>query len=106
MPEPGQGLRAAAEALVAAANGGTKDGLAFGDGVDLIAVERDHLLVKTLFGRATLGPPTAAGPAGATFRVDAERGALDLALTVDAEGRVLSATWTPRPVRPPISDVR
>ena len=83
IPEPGPDLRAGAEALVAAVNGGTPGGLAFGDGADLIAVERDHLLVHTLFGRATLGPPTAAGPTNATFRVDAERGALDLTLTVD-----------------------
>jgi hypothetical protein len=110
IPEPGPELRAAAEALVAAANAETTDGPALGDGADRTALERDRVLVTTFFGRATLGPPTAAGPvgalAGATFRVDAEHGALDLAITVDAEGRVLSATWTPRPVRPPISDVR
>jgi hypothetical protein len=106
IPEPSPQLRAAAEALVAAANAEPTDGPALGDGVDRAVLERDRLLVHTLFGRATLGAPTAAGATNATFRVDAERGALDLALTIDAEGRVLSATWTPRPVRPPISDVR
>ena len=103
VPEPSAELRVAAGSIVAATNGET--GAPLGVGADSSAMERDRFLVHTLFGPATLGRPTAGGPASATFRVDTERGALDLALTVDAEGRVLSAVWTPRPVTPPISDV-
>jgi hypothetical protein len=61
--------------------------------------------VSALFGSGTLGPATAGGSSSATFRVHAERGAVDLALIVDEGGHILTATWTPRPVRPPISDV-
>ena len=64
------------------------------------------MLVRTLFGRATLGSSTAADAASATFRVTAERGTLDLELAMDAAGRVVKATWTPRPVRPPLFDAR
>ena len=106
VPEPGPDLRAAAEALVAAANGEATDALPLGDGADSAAIERDRLLVSALFGPVTLGPATAGGSSSATFRAHAERGALDLALTVDEKGHILAASWTPRPVRPPISDVR
>ena len=93
VPEPDPRVRAAAEAIVVSAN-------------DETVLERDPLLVRTLFGRCRLGAPVAAGTLSATFKVDAERGALDLALSIDAEGRLLTATWTPRPVSPPLSDVR
>jgi CubicO group peptidase (beta-lactamase class C family) len=106
VPEPGPLLRAAAEALVAAANTGTIVAVPFANGAHRIAIERDRFLVSALFGPATLGPTTAGGSSSATFRVHAERGALDLALTVDDRGQILTATWIPRPVRPPLSDVR
>jgi serine-type D-Ala-D-Ala carboxypeptidase/endopeptidase len=101
VPEPDTRLREAAEALVAAANGEGEATPSAGDDV-----ERDLELVRTLFGRVTLGPPTAAGEGGATFRVTAEHGVLDLALVMDANGHIVKATWTPRPVRPPLFDVR
>ena len=80
--------------------------LPLADTADGAAIERDRFLVSALFGPVTLGPATAGGSSSATFRVHAERGAVDLALTVDEGGHILTATWTPRPVRPPISDVR
>ena len=43
---------------------------------------------------------------GATYRVIADRGAVDLALSVDGGGRLLTATWTPCTVRPPLFEVR
>ena len=55
------------------------------------------------------GPPRRSDRVSAlsvTYRVIAERGALDLALTMDADGRLLAATWTPCTVRPPLSDIR
>ena len=106
VPEPGPHLRAAAEALVSAANGEATDMLPLADTADGAAIERDRFLVSALFGPGTLGPATAGGSSSATFRVHAERGAVDLALIVDEGGHILTATWTPRPVRPPISDVR
>jgi CubicO group peptidase (beta-lactamase class C family) len=106
VPEPSPDLRAGAEALVAAANGEPTDAPTLGDGADRAAIERDRFLVSALFGSVTLGSVTAGGSSSATFRVHAERGALDLTLTVDDKGHILTATWTPRPVRPPISDVR
>ena len=105
VPEPSQHLRAAAEALVSAANGEATDELPLADTADGAAIERDRFLVSALFGPGTLGPATAGGSSSATFRVHAERGAVDLALIVDEGGHILTATWTPRPVRPPISDV-
>jgi CubicO group peptidase (beta-lactamase class C family) len=105
VPEPDPRLRAAAEALVASANGATLD-TSFGDDLDRATVERDLLLVRTLFGAGRLSSPTAADGLTATFGVIAERGTLDLAVSIDSEGRVLTARWTPRPVSPPLFDVR
>lgn len=101
VPEPDPRLRAAAEAMVASANGEASESP---PGID--DVDRDLLLVRTLFGPVTLGPPTAAATASATFRVTGEHGELELALAMDADGRVVKATWTPRPVRPPVFDAR
>ncbi len=105
VPEPDPRARAAARALVASANGGTLE-ISLGDDVDRAVVERDLFLVRTLLGPGRLGVPIAADGSSATFEVIAERGTLDLAVSVDAEGRLLSAKWTPRPVSPPLSDVR
>lgn len=99
--EPDPRLRDAAAACVASANGEPDAEPPAGDDV-----ERDLTLVSTLFGRMTLGAPTAAGVTSATFRVIAERGTLELALSLDPDGRVTKVTWTPRPVRPPLFDVR
>lgn len=105
VPEPDERLAAAAEALVASADRETTE-IALGEDVDRAALERDLLLVRTLFGAGRLGAPVAANGLGATFGVVAERGRLDLALSIDAEGRLLTTKWTPRPVSPPLSDVR
>ena len=89
VPEPEPRVRAAAEGQVAAANG---------DGS-----QPDLVLVRTLFGRCTLRRPVAADATGATFRVSAERGELDLAVKIDAAtGELASTTWTPCLVRPPL----
>ena len=89
VPEPDPRVRAAAEAQVAAANG---------DGS-----EPSLVLVRTLFGRCTMGRPIAADALSATFRVSGERGELDLAVTIDGTtGGLASATWTPRLTRPPL----
>jgi hypothetical protein len=93
VPEPDPRLRAAAEALVGSVN-------------DETVLERDPFLVRSLFGTGSLGAPVASTGSSATFEVVAERGKLDLAVSVDAEGRLLSATWTPRPLGPPLFDVR
>ncbi len=93
VPEPDPRLRAAAEALVGSVNGET-------------VLEPDLLLVRTLFGRSTLGAPIATDGQSATFEVIAERGTLDLAVSIDAEGGLLTSIWTPRPVSPPLMDVR
>jgi hypothetical protein len=106
VPEPDPHQRAAAEALVASANKETAEIPPLGDDTDREAVERDLLLVRTLFGRVTLGAPVAAAASSRTFRVVADHGALDLAVSIDADDRLLTATWTPRPVSPPPSDVR
>ena len=93
VPEPDPRLRAAAEALVGSVN-------------DETVLERDPLLVRSLFGTGSLGAPVAGAGSSATFEVVAERGTLDLAVSIDAEGRLLSATWTPRAIGPPLFDVR
>lgn len=92
VPEPDPRVRAAAETLVGSAN-------------DETVLERDPLLVRTLFGPSRLGAPIAADALSATFGVIAERGTLDLAISIDAEGRIVTATWTPRLVSPPLFDV-
>ena len=99
VPEPDPRLRAAAEALVASANGEAAE-VSLGDDVDRASVERDLLLVRTLFGAGGLGTAVAVGGLGATFRVVAAKGTLDLAVSIDAEGRILTAKWTP-PSRQP-----
>ncbi len=93
VPEPDPRLRAAAEALVGSVN-------------DETVRERDPFLVRTFFGRSTLSAPIAADGSNATFGVVAERGTLDLAVSIDADGRLRSAKWTPRTVSPPLFDVR
>ena len=105
VPEPDPRWRTAAEALVASTNGETTE-LPMSDALDRAAVERDLLVVRTLFGAARLSAPIASGASSVTYRVLAERGELDLALTMDTDGRLLAATWTPCPVRTPIVDVR
>jgi serine-type D-Ala-D-Ala carboxypeptidase/endopeptidase len=105
VPEPEPRLRAAAEALVASANGDTVE-IPLGDDVDRSTVERDSVLVRTLFGQGRLGAPVVAGGVSATFRVVAEHGSVDLTLSIDADGRLLTVKWAPCPVRPPIFDVR
>ncbi|MGZ5297247.1 MAG: serine hydrolase domain-containing protein [Actinomycetota bacterium] len=105
VPEPDPRLGAAAEALVGSAKGAAAD-ISLGDDVDRAAVQRDLLFVRTLFGAGRLGPAIAAAGSSATFEVIGEHGALDLALSIDTEGRLLTATWTPRPVSPPPFDVR
>jgi CubicO group peptidase (beta-lactamase class C family) len=105
VPEPDPHQRAAAEALVASANKETAEIPPLDDDTDREAVERDLLLVRTLFGRVTLGAPVAAAASSTTFRVVADHGALDLAVSIDADDRLLTATWTPRPVSPPLSDL-
>jgi CubicO group peptidase (beta-lactamase class C family) len=104
VPEPDPRLHAAAEALVASANGEPLD-ISFGGDVDITAMRRDLLFVRTLFGAGRLGAPIAAKDLGATFGVITDRGALDLAVSIDTEGRLLSAKWTPRPLSPPLFDV-
>jgi CubicO group peptidase (beta-lactamase class C family) len=103
--EPDPRLRATAEALVAAANDEAAE-IPPGNDADRATVERDLLLVRTLFGTARLGASIAADGSSATFDVVAERGALDLAVSIDAEGRLLTAKWIPRPVSPPLFDAR
>jgi hypothetical protein len=44
------------------------------------------LFVRTLFGTGRLGAPIAAEGLSATFGVIAEKGTLDLTLSIDAEG--------------------
>ncbi len=105
VPEPDARLHAAAQTLVASANGGAAD-LPWGEAVDLAEMDRDLLFVRTLFGTCRLGAPIAAAALRATYRVNADRGAVDLALSIDADGRLLTATWTPCTVRPPLFEVR
>lgn len=105
VPELDPRLRAAAEALVVSANGDPIE-IPLGDDVDRPTVERDSLLVRTLFGRGRLGAPVAADGTSGTFRVVAEHGSVDLTASIDADGRLLTVRWAPCPVRPPIFDVR
>ena len=105
VPEPDPRWRVAAEALVASTNEDTTE-LPMSEASVRAAVERDLLLVRTLFGAARLSAPIASGVSSVTYRVIAERRALDLALTMDADGRLLAATWTPCTVRPPLFEVR
>jgi CubicO group peptidase (beta-lactamase class C family) len=106
VPEPDPRLRAMAEVLVSSANNGVTELALGGADIDRAEVERDLLFVRTLFGVARLGAPIAADGLSATFGVIAERGMLDLAVSVDAPGRLLTARWTPRVVSPPLFDVR
>ncbi|MGZ6545621.1 MAG: serine hydrolase domain-containing protein [Actinomycetota bacterium] len=105
VPEPDPRWRGAAEALVASTNGETIE-LPMGEALDGAAVERDLLVVRALFGAVRLSAPIASGTSNVTYRVLAERGALDLALTMDTDDRMTAATWTPCTVRPPLTDVR
>ena len=106
VPEPDARLREAAERLVGS-NGDDVADLPLGDDLDRVSVQRDLRLVRALFGACSLGPCIAGDGAGATFRVSAERGDLDLILTENTEtGRILAVRWAPCPVRPPLSDVR
>jgi CubicO group peptidase (beta-lactamase class C family) len=106
VPEPDPLVREAAMGLVGAGDDGVTD-LQLDDGLDRGGVERDLVLVRTLFGKLNLGPCVAGDGAGSTFRVAAERGDLDLTITRDAEtSRILSVRWAPCPVRPPLYDVR
>ena len=105
VPEPDPRWRGAAEALVASTNGEPTE-LPLSETLDRAAVDHDLLVVRELFGTVRLSAPIASGASSVTFRVIAERGALDLALTMDADGRLLSATWTPCTVRPPLFEVR
>jgi hypothetical protein len=93
VPEPGADLRTAAEEVVASVN-------------DETVHERDLVLVRTLFGPSRLGPPIAVDGSTATFGVIADHGALDLTVSVDAGGRLLTSKWVPRPVGPPLMHVR
>ena len=105
VPEPGPGVRAAAEALVEAVNDPSLP-LPSGERLDRAAAERDVLLVRTLFGTIRLSAPIAGDGTRVTFEVAAERGKLDLEVAVDAEGEIVAAKWTPRPVSPPPFEVR
>jgi serine-type D-Ala-D-Ala carboxypeptidase/endopeptidase len=105
VPEPDPRLRGAAEALVASANGETTEP-PMSDALDRAALERDLVLVRTVFGAVKLGAPIASGASSVTYRVTAERGVLDLALTMDTDHRMIGWTWTPCTVRPPLVDVR
>jgi hypothetical protein len=89
VPEPDPRVRDAAERLVASVDGS--------------ATEGDLVMVRTLFGPCRLGRATAGDATSATFRVTAERGELDLAVTLDAEtAQLLTVKWTPCPIRPPL----
>lgn len=89
VPEPDPRVRGAVERLVAS--------------VDERATDDDLLLVRTLFGPSRLGRAIASDATSATYRVNAERGELNLAVTIDAEtGRLLTAKWTPGTIRPPL----
>ncbi len=91
VPEPDLRVREAAERLVASAHAS--------------ATEGDPLLVRTLFGPCELGRAVASDGTSATYRVNAARGDLDLAVTIDAEtGQLLTAKWTPCTIRPPLFD--
>ena len=106
VPEPDGRLRATAEILVSSANGTAAELPPLADIVDRTSLERDLVLVRTLFGQGHLDAPVAGGGSSMTFGVVAQRGTLDLAVSIDAMGRLLSATWTPRPVTPSRFDVR
>lgn len=85
VPEPDPRVRGAVERLVAS--------------VDDDAIDGDLLLVRTLFGSCRLARAVAGDTTSATFRVTAECGELDLAVTIDAEtGRLLTVKWTPCPI--------
>jgi hypothetical protein len=91
VPEPDPRVRDAVQRLIASVGASATDG--------------DLFLVRTLFGPCRLGLAIASDATSATFRVTAERGELDLAVTIDAEsGRLLEATWTPCILRPPLFD--
>jgi CubicO group peptidase (beta-lactamase class C family) len=106
MPEPDPRIQAAAEMLVTSANGTDAELPPLADIVDRASLDRDLLLVRTLFGQGRLGAPIAGGGSSVTFAVLAQRGTLDLAVSIDGIGRLLSANWTPRPVTPARFDVR
>ena len=86
VPEPDPRVLDAVERLVASVGGD--------------ATEGDLLLVRRLFGTCRLGRAVAGDATSATFRVTAERGELDLAVTIDAEtAQLLTVKWTPCPIR-------
>jgi hypothetical protein len=106
VPEPDPRARIAAEALVMLANDGSAEVPPLSEGLDHGSVDRDIVLVRTLFGSSALGAHVAADASDATFRVIAERGALELTLSLDGDGRLRSVKWTPRSVKPPRSAIR
>ena len=106
VPDPDPRARAAAERMVAAANREQDNDLPLHQGVDRHVIDRDLLLVGTLFGTCRLGRAVESGGTSATFAVTADRGALDLAVSIDTDtGLITEATWKPRPVKPPLFDV-
>jgi hypothetical protein len=105
VPEPDPRWHGAAETLVASTNGETTE-LPMSGPSDGATAERDLLVVRTLFGAVRLRAPIASGASSVTYRVLAERGELDLALSFDADAHLLTAMWTPCTVRPPVFEVR
>ncbi len=106
VPEPDPRLQVTAEMLVASANGTDADLPPLAGLVDRTSLERDLVLVRTLFGQGRLLAAIAGDGSSMTFGVVAQRGTLDLAVSIDAMGRLLSASWTPRRLAPSRFDVR
>jgi hypothetical protein len=105
--EPDARARVAAERVVAAANDEGGEDLPLHDRTDGHAIERDLVLVRTLFGTCRLGPPLETDRTSTTFAVSSDHGDLDLAVAIDSEtGLITTATWTPRPIKPPMFSVQ
>jgi CubicO group peptidase (beta-lactamase class C family) len=96
---------AAAQAVVELANGGDVDP-ALAPALDRGTLERVATVVRTVFGPVALGPVIAGEDRERTFRVDGERGALELTIRLDGDGRLETATWKMRTVEAPTFDVR
>jgi hypothetical protein len=112
VPEPPPALRAAADQVVAALASCTAGrlpiltDLPLSDAVDRAALTRSLRAADARFGGIRLGKPVAGdGEKAATFRMDCERGKLELAMTWDPEARVLTAvSLVPARLAPPDFD--
>jgi CubicO group peptidase (beta-lactamase class C family) len=105
VPEPEPWVVAAAEDVTAVANAQATN-VAPTTNADPVPLDRDALIVRTLFGRLALGPIIASKNDHRTFRVRGENGDVDLELTIGDGAVLIGVKWIPRALEAPAFDAR